>query len=275
MKQNKSSPSKGDDLGDRMKSYEAAESSRHLMPLLPICVRIDGRSFSRWTRDLNRPYDEGLVQCMIETTRFLVEESNAAIGYTQSDEISLVLLQTSFHSQPFFNGKVQKLASVLASAATAKFQEQVAIHLPQKVGQLAMFDCRVWNVPSLEEAANALLWRELDATRNSIQSAAHAQYSHKELDQKSQSEMQELLFQKGINWNDYPNFFKRGTYIRRSKIRRELTQKEREAIPEPHRPPVGEQVERTTIQALELPPLRKITNRKEVLFEGAQPDIAG
>lgn len=260
-----------DNLGDRMKMYEGRETSRVLMPRLPICIRIDGRSFSRWTRDLKRPYDPVLSDIMVETTRFLMEESSAVIGYTQSDEISLILHNPQTCSESFFNGKVQKLTSVLASAATVKFAELVREHLPHKSKQLAMFDCRVWSVPTLEEAANCLLWRELDATRNSIQSAAGSVYSHNVLHKKNTSEMQELLFQKGINWNDYPSFFKRGTYLRKRKIRRLLTEEERSAIPEAHRPPPEQEVERTEVARLELPPLRSIQNRVETLFFGEEP----
>lgn len=267
-------PPRKDDLADRMKEYEARETGRRLMPRLPICVRIDGRAFSRWTRSLTRPYDEGLSRVMIETTRFLIEEANAVVGYTQSDEISLIIMGEDAQSQPLFNGKIQKLSSVLASAATAQFMSLLPKYLPQQAGKIAMFDCRVWNVPDLQEAANVLLWREFDATRNSIQSAASALYSHRELDRKNTSQMQEMIFQKGINWNDYPPYFKRGTYLRRARVERELTQEERERIPPAHRPPEGTSVERTTITALKLPPLRKVNNRAQVLFEGAEAVIA-
>ncbi len=262
-----------DEFGNRMKQYEGAETQRMLMPLLPVCVRIDGRGFSRYTRDLPRPYDERLSHCMIETTRFLVQESSACVGYTQSDEISLVLHTTDPKTQLFFNGKVQKLVSVLASAATIKFAALVRELLPEKADELAMFDCRVWNVPNLEEAANVLLWRELDATRNSLQSAAGTYFSHSELHNKTQSDMHEMLFQQGINWNEYPTYFKRGTYLQRRKVERPLTDEERLAIPEGYRPEPGEMLERTDIITLELPPLRKVMNRVDVLFEGAEVQV--
>jgi tRNA(His) 5'-end guanylyltransferase len=254
-----------------MKLYEARETGRQLMPRLPICVRIDGRSFSKWTRSLRKPYEEGLSRVMIETTKFLVEESNALIGYTQSDEISLILRGEDFASQPIFGAKIQKLTSVLASAATARFLALLPEHLPQKSGEIAMFDCRVWNVPDLNEAANVLLWREMDAIRNSIQSAAYALYSHKQLDTKSTAQMRAMILAKGIDWATYPAFFKRGTYLRRSKIRRLLTEEERARIPEAHRPPADSEVERTTTVELALPPLIDVANRAQVLFSGAAP----
>lgn len=264
-----------DDFGDRMKQYEGAETQRMLMPMLPVCVRIDGRGFSRYTRDLPRPYDERLVRCMVDTTRFLVQESSACVGYTQSDEISLILYTADPKTQLFFNGKIQKLVSVLASAATVKFASLVREHMPEKADKLAMFDCRVWSVPNLAEASNVLLWRELDATRNSLQSAAGTYFSHAELHNKTQSDMHEMLFQKGVNWNNYPAYFKRGTYLQRRKVLRALTEEERLVIPEDYRPKPGEMLERTDILELELPPLRKVVNRVEVLFEGAEPEVQG
>ena len=263
---------KKDDLGNRMKMYEGIEAARRLIPRLPICVRIDGRAFHTFTKGLKRPYDERLMHCMLETTRFLVKEANASVGYTQSDEINLVLFSDDLKSQPLFDGRVQKLVSVLASAATMKFCRLLMEHLPEKADKTVMFDARVWSVPSLEEAANVLVWRELDATRNSIQSAAGAYYSHKQLHKKNTSEMQELLFQKGINWNDYPAKFKRGSYFQRRKVQRTLTAEEIERIPRSHRPEPGQVVERTEILPLELPPLRKVKNRVDVLFFGATPE---
>ena len=153
------------DLGDRMKMYEGRETGRRVMPGLPICARIDGRAFHTFTRGLARPYDERLTECMVETARFLVQETGAVIGYTQSDEITLLFYTQEPGSQHFFGGKIQKMVSVLASAATCQFAKQMQDKLPEKADSLVMFDCRVWGVPTLEEACNVLVWRELDATR--------------------------------------------------------------------------------------------------------------
>lgn len=97
-----------DALGDRMKAYEAAESDRRFMPLLPIYARIDGRSFSRFTAGLARPFDLAFQEAMILTTKALVEHTHARIGYTQSDEISLVWQQDRYDSDVFFGGRVQE-----------------------------------------------------------------------------------------------------------------------------------------------------------------------
>lgn len=170
-----------DALGDRMKLYEQAEAGRAALPLLPVCLRLDGRSFSAWTRGLQRPFDPRLSALMIEVTTKLVEETGALVGYTQSDEISLVLYSDDPKSELWFAGKLQKLTSVAASFATAHFNARVPALLPERSGRLACFDCRAWTVPSLEEAANVLVWREVDATKNSVSMAAREFYSHRAL----------------------------------------------------------------------------------------------
>ena len=150
-----------DDLGDRMKLYEGIECERIALPRVPIYARLDGKCFSNFTRGMKRPYDERMSRLMIETTKYLVEETGAVIGYTQSDEISLAWFAKEMRSQPLFGGKMHKFTSILAGMATAKFvvagldvfQEEVRSSLP-------CFDCRVFALPSLDEAANAFLWRE-------------------------------------------------------------------------------------------------------------------
>lgn len=266
-----------DKLGDRMKAYEAREAQRRLMPLLPIVARLDGRGFSRWTQGLARPYDERLSRVMIETTRQLVAELGARTGYTQSDEISLVFYNPDPKSPPIFEGRVQKLVSVLAALATAHFAQLVREHLPERADRLAHFDCRVWNVPTIEEAANALLWREFDATKNSISMAARAYYAHAELHGKKGSVLQEMLWQKGVNWNDYPAFFKRGTYVQRRTTQHRFTAEELDALPERHAARCDPDlvVERSEVVELSLPPLGSIVNRAELVCLGAQPQTAG
>lgn len=263
------------ELSDRMKLYEAIESDRLLIPSLPIMVRIDGKSFHTWTRDCQRPFDEKIQRLFDATTKFLVDETNAVVGYTQSDEISLVLWNFEIpDSQVMFNGRTQKLASVLSSMATARFNELAPNYFPDK--SLAFFDCRVWNVPNWNEAVNCLIWRELDATRNSIQSAAYALYSNNQLFKKTTSEMQEMIFQKGINWNDYSPRSKRGAYFKRRLIERFFTTEEIERLPpqhEAHKNP-DLKIQRHVIERLDLPPLLKVTNRYEVIFGSAQPEVA-
>jgi tRNA(His) 5'-end guanylyltransferase len=257
--------------------YEAITADQVLIPNLPVMVRIDGKAFHTWTRGLERPFSTPLQNLFDDVTIYLVSASNAVVGYTQSDEITLVLWNYNEpDSQILFNGRVSKLNSVLASMATARFNQLVPLHLPDKEGRLAFFDCRVWNVPNVDEAINCLIWRELDATRNSIQSAAYALYSQKQLHLKNTSEMQEMVFQKGINWNDYPTRFKRGGYFKRRLIEREFTSNELENLPPQHEAHSNKEllIKRHIIERLDLPPLQKVTNRHAVIFEGAQPFVA-
>ena len=177
-----------DSLGDRMKQYEAAEAGRRLMPLLPALARLDGRAFHSFVRGLARPFDKRLSDLMIDTATFLVRETNAAIGYTQSDEITLAWVPEEYDAQIFFDGRIQKMTSMLAALCSAHFNRRLPAFLPAEFAErLPVFDCRVWNVPTLEEAANTFLWRELDATKNSISMAARAYYDHAELHDKSGS----------------------------------------------------------------------------------------
>lgn len=260
-----------DKFGDRMKMYEGIEANRSFMPRLPICVRIDGRAFHTFTRGMKRPYDKDMSDSMVETMRYLVEQSDACIGYTQSDEITLIL---SDIKDPMFNGRISKLTSVLASIATAKFNEEIHKKYPDK--PLAFFDCRCWQVPNRTEAANELLWREFDATKNSISMAARAYYSDKQLMNKNGSEKQDMLMEKGINWNDYPVFFKRGTYAQRKTVERLLTDEEWNKIPEKHRLTLDRntKVKRHEIRILDMPIFSKVTNRENVIFEGEEPNVA-
>jgi tRNA(His) guanylyltransferase len=263
------------DLSDRMKLYESIGAGQVCIPNLPILVRLDGKAFHSWTRGLNRPFDERLQALFDETTCFLVEQANATIGYTQSDEITLVLSNGGrSESQVFFDGRIAKLTSVLASMATAFYNARVPAILPERAGRLAYFDCRVWTVPSEQEAVNCLVWRELDATRNSISMAAQSFYSPKQLHGKNTSDMQEMLFQKGVNWNDYPARFKRGGYYQRRAVERPFTVDEIERLPAMHeaRRNPALIVRRQVIRCVEMPPILKVANRVDVVFRGAAPE---
>lgn len=260
-----------ENLSDRMKGYERTTAGQRLMPLLPACCRLDGRSFHNFTKGMKRPYDPTLTQIMRDVTSYLVETTNATIGYTQSDEITLIWWTTDLKSQIFCDGRIQKMVSLLASTTTLKFFTLVQERIPDKAALLPMFDCRVWNVPTLAEAANVLLWRERDAIKNSISMAARAYFSHKQLFGKSGKEMQEMLWSKhGVNWNGYPVIFKHGSYFARRKSQRPFTAEEIDNLPPLHeaRKNPNLMVERTDVIPLELPPLDRVSNKAEVLFEG-------
>jgi len=257
-----------DDLGDRMKMYERQEAGRRFMPLLPIYARIDGRNFSTFTKPMDRPFDERLHGCLVETTERLVKETGALAGYTQSDEISLLWYRPNLKSQVFFDGKIFKIVSVAAAMTTSFFIESAREYWPDRLSGLT-FDCRAYQLPSKAEAANAFLWRELDATKNAVSMAACCHYSHKALQGQGRSDMQEMLFQKGVNFNDYPARFKRGTFVLRRTILKELEPAVLAKIPEGRRP--DGPIERQIVAPVEMPIFKTVTNRVEVLFENAEP----
>lgn len=265
-----------DDLGDRMKLYERAESGRRLMPLLPVLARIDGRAFHSFTRGMERPFDATFSACMVDTTAALVRDTGACMGYTQSDEITLAWHADNHKSQIWFDGRVAKMTSQLAAQATLIFYRAVLERMPLYAERLPTFDARVWSVPTRSEGANVFLWREFDATRNSVSMAAEAYYSHKQLHGKNSREKQEMLFQKGINWNDYPAFFKRGTYVQLRTIAIPFSADELDNLPPKHESRANPAliVERQVCTVLDMPPLCTVANREAVIFDMAEPEAA-
>lgn len=256
-------------LGDRCKAFEMAEAGRKALPYLPVLARLDGKAFHTFTKGLDRPYDKRFTDCMVEATKYLVQETHALTGYTQSDEITLLFHFEKEESQFPFDGRFQKLTSVMAGQASVAFYKALLKHLPKKADSTPVFDCRVWQVPRKQDACEVFLWREADASKNSLNMLAQSEYSHKELQGKKGRDMHDMLHIKGVNWNDYPAFFKRGTYVQRKRVERELTLKERMAIPEQHRP-TGPVI-RTEVQELLMPPISRLLNPVEVLFKGDAP----
>jgi tRNA(His) guanylyltransferase len=200
-----------DSLGNRMKSFEAPWRSQ-LPPRMPVIIRVDGKAFHSYTRGLSRPFCEDFCAAMDCVAVALCEEiQGAKIAYVQSDEISvLVHTYRTFESQAWFDNDVQKMASVSAAVASARM---TGIS-PSVFGEVreARFDSRCFVLPE-SEVANAFLWRQNDASRNSIQMLARSLASHKECDGLGQAELQELCFQRGNNWNDLPARYRRGRCV--------------------------------------------------------------
>jgi tRNA(His) 5'-end guanylyltransferase len=260
-----------DDHGDRMKNYEAAWDAR-LDVMLPIYARLDGRSFSRFTRGMERPFDMNMSAAMIATAIGLVERTHARIGYTQSDEISLVFLAENPESDILFGGRLQKLTSVLASLATALFTARVMVDddfAPYR-NRLPHFDCRVCQLPSKTEAANMVVWRYKDARKNAILSAAQSVFSPKQLFGRHGGELLEMLRGRGIDFDAYPEFFKRGAFVRRRTVLRELGAAELARIPEKHRPTGAVARSETAVVTCDF---LACSNREAFLFDGAAPQF--
>ena len=267
------------DLGDRMKLYEGKESDRRFVPLLPVLARLDGRAFHSFTKGMKRPYDSTFRALMVNVAHGLIEETNALVAYIQSDEISLVWYSPDPESQIWFDGRIQKMTSQLAAHASVIFNLLLPSFFPDKAknrdaGNYPTFDARVWTTPTLEEAANCFLWRERDATRNSILSAGQAVFSHKQLHGKNTSTIQDMLHEAGINWNDYHPDFKRGTWLQKKRVVRPFTTDELDKLPERHhaRMTPNLDVERWEIQRSNMPPFGTVTNRADVIFLGHSPD---
>lgn len=222
-----------DDLGIRMKTFYEQTPKTRLMRRCPVAVRIDGKAFHTFTRGFQKPFDEVLIKSMQETMKYLCENiQGCVLGYTQSDEITLILVDyKKLTSSAWFDYEVQKICSISASMATMAFNkffrdnvddyiyenwdDQYLINyieaLQNAVDRGAMFDARCFNIPK-EEVTNLVYWRQLDASRNSIQMVGQANFSHKELQNKSCNDIQDMLMtQKGINWNDLPIYQKRGS----------------------------------------------------------------
>lgn len=222
-----------DDLGRRMKEYYEQIPKTKLMRRTPVVIRIDGKAFHSFTKNFKRPFDDVFISSMQQTMKYLCENiQGCVLGYHQSDEISLVLIDyQKLTSNAWFDNEIQKMCSIAASMTTMTFNkifEQNCIEYSQVIPNTelrreimstysralekgAMFDARCFNIPK-EEVTNYIYWRQLDATRNSIQMVGQANFSHKELHGKSCNQIQDMLMtQKGINWNDFPIHQKRGS----------------------------------------------------------------
>jgi len=162
-----------DTLTEWCKWLEVNFSPDIMIPTLPVIIRLDGNNFKNYTKDLKKPFDEGLSQLMIDTTRFLVELTGAVVGYTQSDEINLILYSNERRKSVYNDGKKQKILSKLTAKCVTYFNNNRPMWLPEH-DKIANFDCRIYQTPTLEDAAAQLLWRENDATKNSISMLAQS-----------------------------------------------------------------------------------------------------
>lgn len=259
-----------DVLGDEIKEYEAQNSGRAGAIGQPVVVRVDGASFSKFTKDAKKPFDERISAAMIYATKATVDEFNCRLGYTQSDEISF-LLYSPDQELPF-GGRFEKLASRLAAVVSVHFLKKGLDLFPELVrARLPSFDGRAILFPSLDLASKAILWREIDARRNAVSMAARSVFGPNELSGRSSQEQREMMTSKGVDFYAFPEDFRRGAFVRRVKVLRDLTSAELSRIPEKHRP-TGP-VERSSVEQINLPNLSLIDNLADVLVNGAEPIV--
>lgn len=209
-------------LGDRMKRYEACYDQT-LLPNSCVFVRVDGRAFHTYTRHKafgerknGSPFVHLLHTAMVEAADSTRQEmSGFKLLFTQSDECTFVITDfDSYHTEPWFGGRLNKVVSITASAYTAyfnRFMSQVLPDLPVP----AMFDARAYVVP-FEDAPNVFVWRQRDWERNSLSMLAQHHFSHSKLQGKSSADMHEMLHQIGVNWAELDPWQKNGTYIDRA-----------------------------------------------------------
>lgn len=225
-------------IGERMKSYEDVQKVR-LISRVPVIIRLDGNAFHTYTKGFKRPFDYIMTEAMQRTMKYLCENiSGCVLGYTQSDEITLLLIDyKSATQQPYFGYVKRKIESISASMATMAFNNAFPEVLIEEIEReskeatnetelqqiryryekylrkagYAMFDSRAFNIPEFE-VINEFIWRQQDCVRNSIQSVGHANFSDKKMHMKNMGQIQDMLMlEKGINWNDFPTHLKRGS----------------------------------------------------------------
>lgn len=229
-----------DAIGDRMKERYENRTRLSLPRRTYTIIRVDGKAFHTFTKGFKRPFDTDLMNIMDQTAKTLCEQiQGAKLAYVQSDEISVLL--TDFEkptTDAWFDGNIQKIVSVSASIATAvfnkaylqfKLNERADFHADcgecnerYEGYKIAMFDSRVFTIPDPVEVENYFIWRQQDASRNSVQMVARSLYSHKQCENKNNQQLQDMIHEAGQNWNDYPAGQKRGRIIVKETYEQEI-----------------------------------------------------
>ena len=197
-----------------------------------IICHIDGRSFSNMIKNkFQQPFDECFIGMMNETAQYLCKNvQGTQLAYVQSDEITLIIKKVKEDGDIFFSGRLCKMQSVIASLATAKFNQLMTLYTMEyhpKINPkytienmaLYQFDCKVWDVDNANDAMAWLLFRNIDCVRNSKQQTAQTYLPHKELLKKNADEQIALLEQeKGIRWGDLLMGEKYGRLIQKQMV---------------------------------------------------------
>ena len=266
-------------LGDRMKSYEEVTTNRMLVERLPIYIRLDMRAGHSFCRGLEKPFDDNYSKTMQETTSYLVDKTGAVLGYTQSDEISLVYEDST---KIPFETRLFKLESVIASMCTTAFViNGIKNGLGDRIVKgMPSFDCRVCNLPNMDEAANMIFWRVRDSIKNSITLLALEYFSNKELHKKNSDDKFRMLWERfHVDYGTkLCEGYRYGFFFRRELYQKKLSPVELAKIPEKNLPEKSEDgnyyVTRSHVVNFEIMYLpEKIKNRTDVFFNRAAPIV--
>lgn len=246
-----------ENLHEKCKFYEKNISPEKMIVWCPIILRFDGNRFSQWTKWLNKPFDENLTKLMQETTKFLIQETWALVWYTQSDEITLILYNENETRNLYHNWEKQKILSKLTAKLVDFFNNKRKELLPNHK-KTAIFDCRIYQVPTLYDAYLQLLWRENDAIKNSISMMAYSIFDSSSLLKKSSIQKILMIKQSGKgDWTKLPSKYRKGSYFKSSITKTKFTHQELEQLPPNHNAKKDPNllIERKTIIELDVPDL--------------------
>lgn len=227
-----------DAYGKEMKAHE-----RNVPDYIPdnesILIRLDGRAFHSFTRGLERPFSHVLRECMLETTKHLAKTFNAKLAFVQSDEITLLIGYKVDEGEHMFRGKRDKLISLSSAEATLFFNDQIREKIPEKARMRPQFDSRITRCSNPEVPMLNFRWRQMDCVRNAIAMIAQAHISHSQLQGKNIQTQVQMLKDLGIEYESFSEFERLGTFVRRIRVDKELTQEQLDRIPESKRPAPG------------------------------------
>jgi tRNA(His) guanylyltransferase len=265
-----------DPLGDRLKTFERLSEGDAFDKNKPVCARVDGRGFSKFTDGMRRPFDDRMTSVMRQAAEHLLLRTHAKAAYVQSDEISLAWDAAPTDGEHFFGGRPMKMASVLAGEATAGFLKALMdarSGLAEFADRLPHFDARVAELPARTVVADMFSWRGQDAKRNSLNQVAQSLFKPSDLKGKSTREVKDMLAQRGVEPSDYPEASLNGTLMFRRKVERTLSAEELARIPSFIRPKADKTFLRSEVQHYVAAHPGRITNLVDVIFEDAEPSL--
>ena len=212
-------------LENRMKKDYEDRNKYYLPRRTNAIIRIDGKNFSKYTKGLKDPYDEDMIRAMEETMKSLCKEiQGVKFGYTQSDEINLLLKDDDKPTtEAFYDNNIQKMASISASMTTAFFNHFMSMFSDHQ--ELACFDARVFTIPQLVEFENYFIWINKDGIRNSINSYGRSVFSHKQLENKNTKEIIEMCSNENKEWEEEIEEYKYGSICYKKENLKDLDRK--------------------------------------------------